>query len=159
MSVHNSCFCGRLVTLRGVDLFNIYCFGFQLQPFTSRVQDTRSLDVGKVQVGLDAAKLLGAFDPCKSERLDDLMSRRNAIGLQPPSITSLRFPSIFFFSLGRVQEDPASGADRSAILERMAREQPPVLSMKRLRKVLNNHQNTFETYCQSLGICTHSFPN
>eukprot|EP00752_Nemacystus_decipiens_P017496 g15685.t1 len=33
-----------------------------------------------------------------------------------------------------LEEDPSSGADHSAILERMAREQPPVLSMKRLRK-------------------------
>lgn len=35
----------------------------------------------------------------------------------------------------REQEDPSSGIDRSTTLERMARERPPVLSMKRLRKV------------------------
>ncbi|CAM9262728.1 unnamed protein product, partial [Hapterophycus canaliculatus] len=33
-----------------------------------------------------------------------------------------------------LEEDPASGVNHSAILERMAREQPPVLSIKRLRK-------------------------
>lgn len=42
----------------------------------------------------------------------------------------------------RLQEDPSSGVDRSETLERMAREQPPVLSMKRLRKV-SDFENSF----------------
>lgn len=56
------------------------------------------------------------------------------------SSTSSHTPVVGHFLIAtdgirRVQENPSSGVDRSAILELMAREQPPVLSMKRLRKV------------------------
>lgn len=60
------------------------------------------------------------------------------VAAQPTVICSPTiYPCLPRRNLGdrREQEDPSSGIDRSTILERMARERPPVLSMKRLRKV------------------------
>ncbi|CAM9894246.1 unnamed protein product [Scytosiphon promiscuus] len=59
------------------------------------------------------------------------------LGMENFSVT--RTFGAFWLDGGKIvgaflEEDPASGVDHSAILERMAREQPPVLSIKRLRK-------------------------